>query len=649
MKKNRCRNRIALVLALALTAACLTPASSVRAETSDTAVPAQISQEADSVQTVSGETEESADTNAVSSESSAEEGNSSVSASSAEETEEITTAADSSDSDVSSGSQDTEEDSGEDEEEIAAAATASSSVAMYRMYNPNSGEHFYTSKKEERRNLLVEGWTCEGIGWYSPAKSSIPVYRLYNPNAGDHHYTRFTSEVNYLKKQGWRYEGIGWYSASSKSIPVYREYNPNAKTGTHNYTTELSEHNNLVSLGWRAEGIGWYAQKKGDKTGELTVKSVYKMVNKSTGQCAYTEDANMRTTFLYSGWKCTGVAWYAPSVSNVPVYALCNAYTGEYYYTTSASEKTTLTGKGWWIDKGIGWYSDETKSTPIYSGLKSSVSVNAHQYTASATEKKQLASKGWSFSTMCYAFSGPNSSKGVSDSLTRPYLAANPVGKKTLTAFLQNALIPCGRTLYVYGGGWASPDLAVIGYQSRWRKFFDSYKVNYQYTKHRYEYGNGLDCSGYVGWVIYNTKNTTNGKENLVVKSTYFATWLGTKGWTNTEKVTSSTKYYPGDVVSMDGHVWISLGQYSDGSVLLIHSSPNGVQISGTPGTAYTKAKYYMQYCFPDWPYTARRTGYLDDAVKIAHWKVNGSGLLTDPDGLKNKSPDEVMKFLLGQ
>lgn len=139
-----------------------------------------------------------------------------------------------------------------------------SGVAMYRLYNINSGEHFYTANASEMNNLSRLGWSYEGVGWTAPAKSSIPVYRLYNPNAGDHHYTTNISERNTLISIGWNDEGIGWYSAEKNGVPLYREYNPNAMTGTHNYTTSTSEHYNLVSLGWRDEGIGWYGLAGGN-------------------------------------------------------------------------------------------------------------------------------------------------------------------------------------------------------------------------------------------------------------------------------------------------------------------------------------------------------------------------------------------------
>lgn len=136
-----------------------------------------------------------------------------------------------------------------------------SKVEMYRLYNPNSGEHFYTADTEEKNRLVGYGWQYEGIGWNAPSESNIPVHRLYNPNAGDHHYTIDLEEKVMLEKEGWNYEGIGWYSENENGVPLYRQYNPNAQAGSHNYTTDKAENDKLVSLGWHEEGIGWYGMK----------------------------------------------------------------------------------------------------------------------------------------------------------------------------------------------------------------------------------------------------------------------------------------------------------------------------------------------------------------------------------------------------
>lgn len=131
-------------------------------------------------------------------------------------------------------------------------------AAMQRLYNPNSGEHFYTKDLREHSYLVSIGWRDEGIGWYGPNESAHPVYRLYNKNAGDHHYTLSMNERDELRRLGWKYEGIGWYSDEAKQIPLYRQYNPNAKAGAHNYTASKRENDYLVSVGWKAEGVGWY-------------------------------------------------------------------------------------------------------------------------------------------------------------------------------------------------------------------------------------------------------------------------------------------------------------------------------------------------------------------------------------------------------
>lgn len=161
---------------------------------------------------------------------------------------------------------------------------------MNRLYNPNSGEHFYTSDSTEANALIGYGWKNEGIGWVAPSDQSIDasshaqtVYRLYNPNAGDHHYTLDVKEKDSLVRMGWVDEGARWYSAKAQSvwgnnesnqslsarssnagysIPIYRQYNPNAtSSGSHNYTVDKVEDLTLISNGWKAEGIGWYGLK----------------------------------------------------------------------------------------------------------------------------------------------------------------------------------------------------------------------------------------------------------------------------------------------------------------------------------------------------------------------------------------------------
>ncbi len=144
-------------------------------------------------------------------------------------------------------------------------AKAEDMVPMYRLYYPNTHEHFYTSNAYEKDVLTVQrGWEYEGIGWYAP-QTGRPVYRLYNPFTTDHHYTMDENEYRTLGSQGWQQEGVGWYSDPAERVPVYRQFSKHLTTGTHNYTTDLNERNTLVGGGaWDDEGTGWYAVQTGE-------------------------------------------------------------------------------------------------------------------------------------------------------------------------------------------------------------------------------------------------------------------------------------------------------------------------------------------------------------------------------------------------
>lgn len=132
------------------------------------------------------------------------------------------------------------------------------SEVIYRLYNPNSGEHFYTASEYERNFLINIGWSNENIGWVAPS-TGAEVYRVYNPNVGGHFYTLSAYERDFLVNVGWNYEGVCWYSDSAQDVPLYRVYNPNAYAFNHFWTASAYERDFLINIGWNDEGIGWYA------------------------------------------------------------------------------------------------------------------------------------------------------------------------------------------------------------------------------------------------------------------------------------------------------------------------------------------------------------------------------------------------------
>lgn len=237
-------------------------------------------------------------------------------------------------------------------------------------------------------------------------------------------------------------------------------------------------------------------------------------------------------------------------------------------------------------------------------------------------------------------------------------------GKKTVKNLLRTAMQPIGECLYVWGGGhdaYKGGDALRIGVNPKWKSFYNKQGASYDYTKHRYEYGNGLDCSGFVGWAIYNVMNTKNDYVGggTTTTSTVFPSFLKNKGW-GTYKNTTEVKFKTGDVVSMDGHVWLVVGQCDDGSVVIIHATPPVVQISGTVtpdgktnSQAVALADKYMKQYYPDtvkkYNLSIGSKAYLYgtglNGVNRFQWNT-ASGVVKDPEGYLKMKPEQILNDL---
>lgn len=104
----------------------------------------------------------------------------------------------------------------------------------------------------------------------------------------------------------------------------------------------------------------------------------------------------------------------------------------------------------------------------------------------------------------------------------------------------------------------------------------------------------------------------------------------------------------------MSGHTFIVLGQCSDGSLVIVHSTPPCVQINGTPtpdggwdSEAITLAQRYMNQYYPSLMKKFNSscsvgTSYIR-ASNMMRWKAN---TLADPDGYKSKTAGQVLEDL---
>lgn len=235
----------------------------------------------------------------------------------------------------------------------------------------------------------------------------------------------------------------------------------------------------------------------------------------------------------------------------------------------------------------------------------------------------------------------------------------------TLSRLLRAALIPLGSTMYVYGGGWnktdngAAEECRRLGADPRWKSFFEKQNPDYDHRKYRYSLGNGLDCSGYAGWVIYQTMERENGREGYVMPAKDMAENFAARGWGNLREHDRVADHCPGDIMSGRDHVWISLGTCADGSVLLIHSSPPGVSLCGTVTpegkensdalrlAAQTMARYYPRW-HGKYPCCLRGASYLRDYDQM-RWDLSGKGILTDPEGCAIMNPKELIRYLFSE
>ena len=229
----------------------------------------------------------------------------------------------------------------------------------------------------------------------------------------------------------------------------------------------------------------------------------------------------------------------------------------------------------------------------------------------------------------------------------------------TVSYFLKTAIKPVGQTLYIYGGGWnqsqtgAGKDAKTIGLSKRWKEFYQSQDENYDYEQYLYQIHDGLDCAGYVGWTIYNTLETKSSKnKGYVLKAENMAQTFADQGLGTYSQ--SLENIHPGDIVSMNNaHVYIVLGRCKDGSLLIIHSSPPGVKISGTydklgnkNSQAVRLAQKIMKKQYPDWykkypDCTVDASFTQDGNISLFHW--NAKTLKND---VKKKSLHQILQFL---
>lgn len=231
--------------------------------------------------------------------------------------------------------------------------------------------------------------------------------------------------------------------------------------------------------------------------------------------------------------------------------------------------------------------------------------------------------------------------------------------KPSLLDFLRIACLPVGQTMYVWGGGWNEEDTGAgieavtLGVSPAWADFAEQQDTSYNYKETKNQIHDGLDCSGYIGWAVYNVLETVNGKDGYVLSSTKMAEEFANRGLGEYIPAQEMRHWQAGDIMSMKEHVWTVVGMCDDGSVLLLHSSPPGVSFCGTEladgskSMAVLLAEQIMGTYYPEWyrrfPKCAVPQLYVTESSAM-RWSRE---VLSDEEKIAEMSAEEVSSLLL--
>jgi ELWxxDGT repeat protein len=136
---------------------------------------------------------------------------------------------------------------------------------MFRAFNVGANYHFYTTRQAEFQNALNGGYRDERSSQNSfqvlqqQVTGASPLYRLYNFQTGRHYYTVSLPERDSLVaivptnnpnfgKVGWRSEpaeGFLYPVAAPNTVEIFRLYN--TQTGAHLFTPSVSEMSSILS------------------------------------------------------------------------------------------------------------------------------------------------------------------------------------------------------------------------------------------------------------------------------------------------------------------------------------------------------------------------------------------------------------------
>ncbi len=239
-------------------------------------------------------------------------------------------------------------------------------IPVYNASVPGGGS-FLTTNLSEYNSLIASGYTANGIDFYADpagANTGLPVYRLYNPTTYQHTWTTDNALVTSLSNNGWNYEGIAFTAIDpinpTNQIPppppgqnyVYKFYIP--QTNTYFYTSDIIERDSMINSGYDYVGIAFNSVTPGS----ANTVPIYRLYSSALNEHFWTASSAEETALVASGgWTNEGVVMYGSSIATPsPVYRLYNPTTGAHYWSINPYTLENMVGTNQWQSEGIAWY-----------------------------------------------------------------------------------------------------------------------------------------------------------------------------------------------------------------------------------------------------------------------------------------------------
>ena len=480
---------------------------------------------------------------------------------------------------------------------------------------------FATENETNTQSKLEQNdgkWVQNQVGWWYQNPDGSYPYNCWKLIDGKWYYF----DGSGYRVVGWKYISGAWYLMDHSGIMLtgWQE------TGGQKYY--LMNHG-AMATGWQYLEGNWYYL---NSSGAMTTGWQY-----LGGNWYYLNPFGAMAT----GWQYLGGNWYYLNPSG----AMATGWQylgGNWYYLDSSGVMVT----GWKYLSGSWYYLNPAGD--MATGWKK---LNDTWYYMNSSGRMVTGKNIIDGTMYCFHLSGAMTEIDISD-------------------VVNHALEPLGKTLYVWGGGWNAADTGsgetalYEGIWPQWEQYYENNKYNYSYLPGQTAWKNGnresrffgLDCSGYLGWLVYNSVQKGRNDSGYVVSSAKLADSLAGYGLGSASKCTVNSAFYPGDIVSINGHCFLCLGQCQDGSVLILHSTPNGgVQMSGTvngscPSEASKLAQAFMKQYYPDWwSYFGKEGRQSVNAAQYLNgtkFSWQNSGSVYDSEQLRAKTAEQILDYI---